>query len=452
MQQSLENAISRLQKIYQLKALELENIKQELDVRRIAMALANFKNADELSSYDIEKIKLFLNNSSSELDIESVILACVIVEMANSNIKTSRRYQEASALLAKIKSEASSYLIAKDDLFFKQTECENLLKNMESLFYVLTNRVIVDAESLDIYIRVLEEEIFQEDKYAVLVVVAALVIRNSQLLAHYDKVDCVNTLRKSKLNALDEIQEDKRIDYVIFLKSHEQRYRNIAKEMESSLQLSTIATQVEAKKISLEEARSMLNFDDYLYEYFLWTLMYKLVEYLNRATNEEGINNIFDQLFQTKIVYEEILKNNQLIGVDYFKNKKTLLFLTEEIGLDILNFKDLTLETIELIRRLKNGTIIDENSVSLLNNELSLLTGDKDFILYKELLNNHIIILMFGKLRDINDKLEPQILEAFSNSSYFKTIDKIIFEGGASYQKLLKESNLIENQIFKLER
>ena len=107
MQQSLENAISRLQKIYQLKALELENIKPELDVRRIAMALANFKNADELSSYDIEKIKLFLNNSSSELDIESVILACVIVEMANSNIKTtntSNFLNEAGFIIEKLNS------------------------------------------------------------------------------------------------------------------------------------------------------------------------------------------------------------------------------------------------------------------------------------------------------------------------------------------------------------
>ena len=92
MQQSLENVISKLQKIYQLKALELEHIREDLELRKIATALANFKDSDELASYDKEKIKTFLTKSGSNLNLEAVSLACTIVDLANSVVKTSKRY------------------------------------------------------------------------------------------------------------------------------------------------------------------------------------------------------------------------------------------------------------------------------------------------------------------------------------------------------------------------
>ena len=62
MQQSLENVISKLQKMYQLKAIELEKISEELELRKIATALVNFKDVADISRYDNDKIKIFLDN------------------------------------------------------------------------------------------------------------------------------------------------------------------------------------------------------------------------------------------------------------------------------------------------------------------------------------------------------------------------------------------------------
>jgi len=224
MQQSLENVISKLQKIYQLKSLELENIHEELELRKIATALANFKDSDELASYDIEKVKNFLSKSNSGLDLDTVVLACTIVSMSTPIIKTSKRYVEASDVLATIKAEAVAYIETKDDLFIKQTRYENLLQTMEELFNVLTNKVVVETEDLEKYIKLLKEEIFKVDMYSVLVVVAALVIRNATILSKPEVVVSVRDESLPLAYKLNESQEEKKAFYSDFIKKEESLY------------------------------------------------------------------------------------------------------------------------------------------------------------------------------------------------------------------------------------
>ena len=74
MQQSLENVISKLQKMYQLKAIELEKISEELELRKIATALVNFKDVADISRYDNDKIKIFLDSIENTLEYSSVVL------------------------------------------------------------------------------------------------------------------------------------------------------------------------------------------------------------------------------------------------------------------------------------------------------------------------------------------------------------------------------------------
>lgn len=453
MQQSLENVISKLQKIYQLKALELEHIHEELELRKIATALVNFKESDELSSYDIEKIKTFLTKSGSNLDLEAVALARTIVDLANPVVKSSKRYKEASAVLASIKEEAISYIETRDDLFLKQTHCENLLQTMENLFNVLTNKVVVDADNLDVYIDLLETEVFKDDKYSVLVVVAALVIRNATLLANPEKMTQLRVEEMPPNYVLNKRQADKKEFYEVFVHEVESLYESKHRGMVTNTYLKNIELLIEKKKINFEEAKTMLNSDSNLYEYFIWNWMYKLTEKMNRATSAREVNNIINQLDKLKERYDDLVERNKISNLvkNKVKNTRTLIY---QIGTGtkntFFNVKDVTDETIELLNQLKEGKDTKKmTNITSLDNDLVLLMGEQEFVLFRKLPKSHTLVLLNGKIEEMDKKLDKKMLECLTDPNFFNEIKKILTENGVEYRKLIQESEILESKIFK---
>lgn len=453
MQQSLENVISKLQKTYQLKTLELEQLKEELELRKIATALANFKDHDEIATYDQEKIKTFLLKSESKLDIDMVSLSCTIVDLANAVVKESKRYMDASKILAEIKKEAVSYIEEKDDLFLKQTQCENLLQTMEDLFYTLTNKVVVDAEKMDIYIKLLENEIFKEDKYAVLVVVAALVIRNANLLVNPSKITNKDTNQEEIKYTLNKRQEDKRKSYAAFVQKEEEMYNSKHRGMITNTYLKNIELLIEKEKISFEEAKTMLNSDSNLYEYFLWNWMNKLVVKLENATSTKDANNIISQLDKLKERYDELLERKKISNLvkSKVKNTRTLLYLKNDGSKNVyFNVDEVTKETTELIQQLKEGKDTKKvANILCIDNDLNLLTSEQEFVLFKRLPKNNTLVILNGKIEEMDKKLDTKMLTKLSNFSYFNTISKIVTENSVEYRKLLQESEKIESKIMK---
>lgn len=453
MQQSLENVISKLQKIYQLKALELEHIREDLELRKIATALANFKDSDELASYDKEKIKTFLTKSGSNLNLEAVSLACTIVDLANSVVKTSKRYMEASAIIETIREEAITFIEEKEDLFLKETQCENALQTMENLFNVLTNKVVVSADNLDIYIQLLESEVFKDDKYSVLVVVAALVIRNATLLSHPDKVVSSQEEIVELNYVLNKRQSDKKEFYENFVNKLASLYDSKHRGMVTNTYLKNIELLIEKKKIDFEEAKTMLNSDSNLYEYFIWNWMSKLVDKVKRASSSREVNNIINQLDKLKERYDEAIERHKISNLvkNRVNNTRALIYQVDKSPKNkFFNAKDISAETLALLKQLKEGKDTNKmTNITSLDNDLLLLMGENEFILFRKMPKNHTLVLLNGLIEDMDKKLDAKMLELITHPNFFDEIRKIISENGVEYRKIMQASEALETKIFK---
>lgn len=451
MQQSLENVISKLQKIYQLKSLELEKIHEELELRKIATVLANFKDSDELASYDIEKVKKFLSKSNSGLDLDTVVLACTIVSMSTPIIKTSKRYVEASAVLATIKAEAMAYIETKDDLFIKQTRYENLLQIMEELFNVLTNKVVVEADALEKYIKLLKEEIFNDDMYSVLVVVAALVIRNATILSKPETVAREQEESLVSTYKLNERQEEQKVFYSEFIKKEEYLYESKLRGMVTNTYLKNIEVLVEKKKISLDEVKNMLKSDSNLYEYFIWNWMNRLVDKLGKVTSEKSADELISQLDKLYKKYLDLFERRKINNTskDKIKNNKRLIYFSDKNNEeDMFDKEEVTLETLELIEQIKTSKDVKSmKNIMSLDNDLILLMGEQEFILFKILPRNHILVLLNGKIEDMDKKLDTKMLEKLTRPNYFNGITKAIAENSMEYRELIQASEKLEKRL-----
>ena len=291
---------------------------KELELRKIATALANFKYSDELATYDIDKINKFLIKTNSEIDLSAVGLACTIVNMANSVVKASKRYADASSLLRLVKTEAVTYVSQNDDLFIKQTRYEKLLKTMEELFNVLTNKVVVCTEDLEEYIKLLKEEIFKDDIYSVLVVVAALVIRNATILSKAEISKRENSDVKPHYD-LNDAQEAKRKFYFEFIEK-EAKIHNKERGIVTETYLKNIENLLLKKRVSFDEIKDMLKTDSELYEYFIWKYMRKLIEQLDNIISERIANSIIEELDKlTEVVCNSLTHLYDVEIEDYLK-------------------------------------------------------------------------------------------------------------------------------------
>lgn len=456
MQQSLENVISKLQKMYQLKAIELEKISEELELRKIATALVNFKDVADISRYDNDKIKIFLDSIENTLEYSSVVLACSVVSFSNPAVKNGRRYAEALKILEHLKIIAARFLSDKGDLFLKQTQCEKTLETMENLFYVLTNKVVVDDNQLVTFINLLESELFNDDKYAVLVVVAALVIRNANLLSNPSKIvkPHVEDVKIDEL-ILTKEQEEKKHDLFSYVKSKELLYESKSRGVVTSTYLRNIEQLVEKNKVTFDEVRNMLNMRSNLYEYFLWGWMNRLVNKLNNGPDEKEVNSILYKLEDLKIRLEDVLERKKIseaVKAD-IKNNRTVIYNLHNGIATSFNPKSVTEETVVLIQQLKDGKDTKNvSNVTNLDNGLLLLTGDSEFILFKKLSSNHTLILLNGQIEEMDRKLESKLLSKLSSSEFYSAKNKIIMENGLEYRRLIKEASLLEEKFPKIKK
>ena len=102
----------------------------------------------------------------------------------------------------------------------------------------------------------------------------------------------------------------------------------------------------------------------------------------------------------------------------------------------------------KLINQLKLGKDTKTvTNVTTLDNGLLLLTGDSEFILFKKLTSNHTLLLLNGKIEEMDRKLESKLLSKLSSSEFYSEKNKIIMEQGLEYRKMIDESRKVEEKF-----
>lgn len=454
MGQSLENVINKLQKIYQIKASELDIITQEMELKKVAFIIAHLKSVDEISSYDMEKLEFFLLNVENKINIDEFKLACTVVSMCeNPVIKTGRRYQDASKILINAQNIAKKYIDDKKDLAHFQSECEKRLSEMEKFFNVLTNKIIVTDEDIERSMEILEGELYPNDKHSVLVVIAALIIRNISLMenpkAFNESVIENITIPESRLNIE---QEEKYQEYLDFVNSKSDLYSEKKSEMVTNTYLKNIESLVERKKINIDEAKEMLGTGSNMYEYFLWNWINKLVLRIDRLTDKVEIADTFNQIELLKEKYDDYLerqKISEMVKKDLQNPRKIIYNVSSAGDENSFHYQTVTKETIDLIEQLKEGKDLDKiPNVTSLENGLVLITGESEFVIFKKMPLNHNFVLLSGKISEMDKKLEAEFLGKLSNPATFNALNMIIKDKGLEYRKLMTISEKVE-EYFK---
>lgn len=450
MSQSLENVINKLQKIYQIKASELETVQQEMELKKVAFIIAHLKSVEEISSYDMEKLEFFLLNVDNKINLDEIKLACTVVSMSNNPIiKTGKRFLDAAKVLEGVQDRAKNYIEAKKDLALIQSECEKDLSAMERLFNILTNKEVVTDEDIEENMELLSEKLYPDDRHSVLVVIAALVIRNVSLIenpkAFNDIVVEEIVIPESKLTTE---QEEKYKEYIDFIDEKTELYNEKRAEMVTNTYLKNIESLVERKKISLDEAKDMLSTGSNMYEYFLWNWISKLVLKIDRLSDKKEIGDIFRLIQTLKEKYDDLIerqKISDLVKSDLPKSRKIIYNISPNNDDNSFHYKNVTKETINLINQLKEGNDLRQTpNVINLDNGLVLITGESEFVLFKKMPLNHNFVLLNGKISEMDKKLEADFLGKLSTPATFNSLNAVIKDNGLEYRKLMKLSEKVE--------
>lgn len=454
MGQSLENVINKLQKLYQIKASELDIITQEMELKKVAFIIAHLKSVDEISSYDMEKLEFFLLNVDNKINIDGFKLACTVVSMCENPItKTGKRYKEAAEVLLSAQNVTKNYIELKKDLALQQAECENKLSAMEGFFNVLTNKIIVSDEDIEKSIEILEGELYPNDKHSVLVVVAALIIRNIGLMenpkAYIEPIIENITIPETRLNIE---QEEKYQEYLDFVNNKSDLYGEKKSEMVTNTYLKNIESLVERKKINFDEAKEMLGTGSNMYEYFLWNWINKLVLRIDRLTDKVEIADAFKQIGVLKEKYDDYLerqKISEMVKKDLQNPRKIIYNVSSAGDENSFHYQTVTKETINLIEQLKEGKDIEKiPNVMSLENGLALITGESEFVIFKKMPLNHNFVLLSGNISEMDKKLEAEFLGKLSNPATFNALNMVIKDKGLEYRKLMTISEKVE-EYFK---
>jgi len=539
MVQSLEAVLTKLQKLYQIKSVELENLQKESDIKKIAFVITHLKEIEEISVFDMEKLRLFLTFIVPDMDLDNVALACSIVSATdNPAVKMGKRYLDALEMMKRIKEIAVEYVELQKDLPIKLANCEKSLGEMEDLFNVLANKVIV--EDIDKYLEILNTELFPDDAHTVLTVVAAMVIRNATILENIDLLDKEKREVEEEIPEkveLNEFQQQLLAEAKQILGSTEERYTEQREATVTNLYLKNIESLIERKKISMDEAREMLRTGD-TYEYFLWNWIDKLVNKGEKSYDQQAVTESFRQIETLLPKYKEFLSPDSIVddkpeeieevteepiieeeiieepviedsveeeiiveepiieepvfeesvieepimeepvvfeepGVEIFdmiepevvplifeeptleeptleeelERKEIIYNVSSTNEEDSFHFDMATEETIELVNQLKEGR--DDYSASNINDVgygLAVVFGETEYLLFKNMPENHTFILLNGKIADI-ELLNSEKLEEISSASILPAIEEMIIKNDLEYQQLTALTTRVE-EIF----
>jgi len=78
---------------------------------------------------------------------------------------------------------------------------------------------------------------------------------------------------------------------------------------------------------------------------------------------------------------------------------------------------------------------------------MGVITGLTEFLLFKDLPNNHEFILLNGLLNDLDAKTNSEQLEKFNSSNIVRAISRIVENNDDEYQKLATLTRKVE-EIF----
>jgi len=509
MVQSLEAVLTKLQKIYQIKSVELENLQKESDIKKIAFVITHLKDIEEISTFDMEKLRLFLTFIVPDMDLDNVALACSIVSATdNPAVKMGKRYLDALEMMKRIREIALEYVELQKDLPLKLANCEKSLGEMEDLFNVLANKVIV--EDIDKYLEILNTELFPDDAHTVLTVVAAMVIRNATILENidlHDKEKREVEEEKEEKAELSDFQQQLLAEAKEVLSSTEERYAEQKNETVTNLYLKNIESLIERKKITMDEAREMLKAGN-TFEYFLWNWINKLVNKGENSYSQDAVNDAFRQIESLLPKYREftdevpeVIEEPQVEEIPEVIEEPPVEEISEEpveevkpIIMDTLDessfempdteiaplvFEETAVEEVaEEVKEVENNVIIynvsstnEENSfhfdaateetmmlidqlkvdsdvasINQVGQGLELIFGENEYLLFKRMPEKHIFILLNGKISEI-EALDTEKVEIIASSAILPAIEDMIVKHDSEYEQLSVLTQRVE-EIF----
>lgn len=455
MVQSLEAVLTKLQKIYQIKSVELESLQKESEIKKIAFVIAHLKDAEEISTYDIDKLKTFLAHITDEINLDNVSLACSVVSMTeNPAIRMGKRFQDALELLRRIRAVSEEYLELQKELPTKLANCERSLAEMEDLFNVLANKVIV--EDIDKYLRILEHELFPDDVHTVLTVVAAIVIRNATILEHpalierpvlksgpevepvtYEETTTFEggsilaeiatgaepeeeAVVEETVETIEEAPVEEKTEELIFVDPEEVP----AEEEKEEDSIFTDPEEVIEGKIEEEQP---------------------VVEEETPVVEEESAEELIDDpIFIEPSEMAEVEEVVEELKIDA-QPKEIVYNISSPDDENSFQCDIATSETIQLIEQLRRGE--NKKNINQLDNGMGYITGETEFILFKEMPNNHKFLLLNGSKDEIDAKLNQEKLKDIASSSIVKAIRRIIENNDGEYQKITALTEKVE-EIF----
>ena len=138
-----------------------------------------------------------------------------------------------------------------------------------------------------------------------------------------------------------------------------------------------------------------------------------------------------EESYEIKENVLERKKISEAVKAD-IKNNRTVIYNLNNGIATSFNQKAITQETVRLINQLRLGKDTKTvTNVTTLDNGLLLLTGDSEFILFKKLANNHTLLLLNGKIEEMDRKLESKLLSKLASSEFYSAKNKIIMEHGS---------------------
>ena len=459
MVQSLEAVLTKLQKIYQMKSIELENLQKESEIKKIAFVIAHLKDAEEISTYDSEKVGAFLSHITDEINLDNVNLACSVVSMTeNPAIRMGKRFQDALELLKRIRLIAEEYLELQRDLPTKLASCERSLAEMEDLFNVLANKVIV--EDIDKYLRILEHELFPDDVHTVLTVVAAIVIRNATILEHPALIERPSFKAGPEIEPV--VYEETATfegDAILAELAEEASFENPPIE-ETPVEEEIIPTEEAPMEEETPEFIEVVEEVSEVEEEVLPTEeILEIIEEPENAEPEEQTEELIDEpLFEEPVEMGEIVEDVEEETPEILEVVEELEAVPVEVQIKEIVYNistpddensfhcdRATVETVELIEQLRKG--VDDQNINRLDNDMGVITGLTEFLLFKDLPNNHEFILLNGLLNDLDAKTNSEQLEKFNSSNIVRAISRIVENNDDEYQKLATLTRKVE-EIF----
>ncbi len=439
MEQALANILEQVQKLYQVKSVYHDHVQEELAIRRTATAVAHQDDVSKIAKMDKEQLKKFLEAASTDSDMsaDNVMIASSVINMAtHPAVKSGTRYLEAVATIDKARQVAASYEDLKSGLLDENAKVEDELKLMSNLSSSIIDGRLVD---MDIYIPFFRKYLY-ENASDCLVAVTAIVRKNAELLEE-------GQIEEDAPYRLFPEQAQKVEQYDFSIKEYGLKYDDKKFDISTRHSLENVQGLLEKDKISLAEAKKMLEEYEGAYEYLLWLSMNALIKRAKRSTALFALLEILEKIEQYDKAYQDITntEKSKKALTDSLKNSKVLLYNAwVDPRVPTFAYQNINSELLSLLNQLREGKDTpDYENVTLYEGGVGYIKGKENFVLFRTFPKNNTFIVTSNSLDNFSKIVTNELLVLISKS--YSEMNNWILTDSSEYSSMLAITKQVED-------